>query len=68
MQGMDAKPQLGTAEQPTQKAAAPAATPAQQLDLINTRYQAAKKAGDKAGMARAAKLLDLHTQAYGGGQ
>jgi hypothetical protein len=68
MQGMNAKPQLGATKQPTQKAAAPAATPAQQLDLINSRYQAAKKVGDKAGMARAAKLLDLHTQAYGGGQ
>jgi hypothetical protein len=43
-------------------------TPLQQLDLINAHYQAAKKAGDRAGMARAQKALDLYAKAYGGGQ
>jgi hypothetical protein len=69
MQGVaNANPQLGNTKQ---AAPAPPPTPktqAQQLDLINAHYQAAKKAGDKAGMARAAKLLDLYAQAYGGGQ
>ena len=69
MQGVaNANPQLGNTKQ---AAPAPPPTPktqAQQLDLINAHYQAAKKAGDKAGMARAEKLLDLYAQAYGGGQ